>query len=796
MKHTSWISLIFITCLGANAQFITNSGININNSAKLVTNGDWTNDVGTNIINNGSIQTDQAFTNNGSLDASSTGGFVLNYPVNTSFKPGGSSVGYLVKKGAGNVSVTGTISIRDSLIISNGLVQLVNATDTVSIRSTAGLVQIGSSSWIEGLVARAGTGNLLFPFGRDGMYLPITIHKANAKKISASVIPSPAGHTAGPGVDALIAYPYAYKVDKKLATDTAAYVEINYPNTLPTVIDPIVAREVGTQYASMGARFISNSGGRVTVRSYSRRVKGLYTIAQGFPEDLVTDSLALVALYNSTGGATWTAKTNWLTGDVGTWAGVTLNGQSITALNLANNNLTGSVPDPLVDIQAMQTINMSGNKITAIPDFTENTEITTLNVSNNRLTFATLEPNAAVPGFSYQTQADFGTAIDSLVAVNSYYEYKIDAGGNSSVYTWKRNGTLVPGANAKVYPIASIGRTTMGDYISEVTNPLLPGLTLKSTLQRTLAYANMSGKLFYQTNTPATKGKVRLYKVTPAAFEEIADRDIATDGSFSFEKIILDDYILRGFADTITHARALPTYYENTIFWEEADTVKLADNTSSLDILSNVEPGPPTGSGSISGFIEEDDGTGRSKKPKRVSSAGVTARRVEDTGRGKEEILTLVAYVFTNENGEFTLPDLPVGNYRLNIQYPGYPMDETSFITIPIGTALKSQVSVEAHVIEGKINVRKLIITGTLENEPYNVQVFPNPAVEYIKIGFDHESKGRKISMMDASGKVLMAVPAEDKEASVNVQFMPTGIYFLKINDNGKTVKTLKVSIE
>jgi hypothetical protein len=795
MKFYSGLFLILILSVGARAQFIRNTGITINNSAKLVTNGDWVNDAGTVVVHNGSIQTDQSFVNNGTLTATSTGGFILNYATNLAFRPGGSSMGYFIKSGAGRALVTGTLSIKDSLFLNNGIVQLMNATDTVSVRA-GGIVQSAASSWVEGLVARAGTGTLVFPFGRDGMSLPLTLYKVNAKKATASVIPAPP-RSKGPGIVAMIGYPYAYDVKEKVAADTAAYVEINYPNTLPTVANLVVARAYGdTTWASMGARYISNFGGRVTVRSYSRRLNGLFTIAQGFPADLVTDSLALVALYNSTGGPQWTTRTNWLSGDIDTWAGVTVNGQSITALNLSNNKLTGPVPEPLVDIQAMQTINLSNNSITAIPDFTSNPQITTLNVSNNKLDFGSLEPNAGVPGFSYLNQADFGKAIDSLIAVNSYYEFKANAGGTKSVYTWKRNGTLVSGANSSTYAIPAIGRSTMGDYISEVTNPDLPGLTLKSMLQRTLAYANISGKLFYQTDVPATKGDVTLFRITTAAYDTIGIDAIANDGSFNFDKVVLDDYQLLGFADTLVHARALPTYYMNTIFWEEADTIDVSDNLTNLDIVSDVEPGPPSGQGSISGFLEEDDGTGRIQKPKRVSKAGVSARRIENTGRGQAELLTLVAYVFTNENGEFTLPNLPPGNYRLNIQYPGYPMDENSFITITVGTALQSQVSVEAHVIEGKINVRKLIITGISENQEYKVQVYPNPAADFIKIGFENASLGRNVSLMDESGKVISAKAANEKDIAIDVQQLGTGLYFLKIQDKGQIVRTLKVIIE
>jgi hypothetical protein len=349
------------------------------------------------------------------------------------------------------------------------------------------------------------------------------------------------------------------------------------------------------------------------------------------------------------------------------------------------------------------------------------------------------------------------------------------------------------------YVLPAIGRQTMGDYTAEVTNPNLPGLILKSAVQKVLAYANVSGKLLADTNVPAGQGDLILYRVRPGAFEPVRTMGVQSDGSYNFADVILDDYQIRGFADTILYTRALPTYYKNTIFWEEADTLFLEDNIDSLDILSQLEPGPPSGRGSISGYLQEDDGTGRvhdTERNKRVSQAGVTARRVERTGRTKGEILTLVAYVFTNEDGEFTLPNLPEGEYRLNFQYPGYPMDETSFTTITIGKAFESQVLVEASVLDGKISVRKLTITGLYEAENYTAEVFPNPAAEHIRLKFPLEAEGRYITLTDMQGKGLHALSADKQEVWVDLRNFVKGLYILKIIENGINVKTLKISIE
>ncbi len=791
------ILLLFLTISSAvSAQHITNTGIGIVNTGKLITNGDWVNAAGSALKNDGTIITSESWTNNGTL--SGTGAFVLNYSADKNFKPGSPLFGSLTKTGTGAALVSGSIHLTDSLLLNNGLVKL-GATDTLWMKS--GIVQAAPTSYIEGLVAHSGQGDKIFPFGRDGNALTMRLIKFDATKATASVVAAPAGYTAGPGVEALIAFPYVWKVSEKIAADTSAYVEVNYPNTLPTATNPIITREVpGSKYASMGARLIDTSNGRVTVRSYSRGLKGTFTVAKGFPGNFKTDSLALVALYNNTTGTGWTTKTNWLTTTVDKWFGVTVTGQSITSVNLANNKLTGVVPDPLVDILSLQTVNLSSNAITAIPNFSDNKQITTLNVSNNKLEFGSLEPNKGFVNatgitFNYATQGDYGQPTTTLVDVGTNYTAESKMGGTNNAYQWKRNGTVVTGATSKTYAINAINRANMGDYVAEVTNSYFPGLMIKTAANSILATATMSGKLLANTTTAATKGKVTVLKITKAGgYDTIPAKTINTDGAYKFEKMVLDDYKIVGFVDTLTYAKALPTYYTNTIFWEESSTVALNANADNLTITTQYKPGPsPTGIGVISGTITERVGSGRTAVDKRVPNAGCAVRRVERTGRTEGETLTLVGYVFSNANGEFVLPKLEKGEYRLNIQYPGYPMDETSYVTIPIGDGLQSQVKVAANVQDGKIKVQKLIVTGIWEKEEYKAEVFPNPSTEYIQLKFATTSQNRLMKLIDISGREIQTTNAGELEVKTDVRNLEAGIYLLQISDHNQVVKTVRV---
>ena len=75
-----------------------------------------------------------------------------------------------------------------------------------------------------------------------------------------------------------------------------------------------------------------------------------------------SDSLALVALYDSTDGANWT--NTWdLNEPVNSWYGVTVNANRIQQLNLNNNNLNGVLPFKIGNLSALERLNMRGNKL-------------------------------------------------------------------------------------------------------------------------------------------------------------------------------------------------------------------------------------------------------------------------------------------------------------------------------------------------------------------------------------------------------------------------------------------------
>jgi hypothetical protein len=76
------------------------------------------------------------------------------------------------------------------------------------------------------------------------------------------------------------------------------------------------------------------------------------------------DSLALVALYNSTGGPNWTNRTNWLSSQpISTWYGVNLSNGRVIGLRLDNNNLSGNIPIEIGNLNNIILLSLTQNNL-------------------------------------------------------------------------------------------------------------------------------------------------------------------------------------------------------------------------------------------------------------------------------------------------------------------------------------------------------------------------------------------------------------------------------------------------
>ncbi len=154
-----------------------------------------------------------------------------------------------------------------------------------------------------------------------------------------------------------------------------------------------------------------------------------------FAQVTASDSLALVDLYNSTGGASWTHNTNWLSGsEAGTWYGVSISHSHVTTINLTSNNLSGTIPSSIGNFDSLLYLQLDSNKLTGpIPSTIGNlSKLVYLTARDNQLngplptTFAGMDSLQRLA--LYQNQ--ISGSIPSQLASLSNLTY-LDMSGNS-----------------------------------------------------------------------------------------------------------------------------------------------------------------------------------------------------------------------------------------------------------------------------------------------------------------------------------------------------------------------------
>ena len=105
---------------------------------------------------------------------------------------------------------------------------------------------------------------------------------------------------------------------------------------------------------------------------------------------VASDRAALVALYNATGGASWTTSTYWQSDrPLAEWYGVTTNSDGrVAELTLYNNGLKGPIPSELGELTNLEGLGLGINQLTGpIPAALGNlSNLSALFLFNNQLT--------------------------------------------------------------------------------------------------------------------------------------------------------------------------------------------------------------------------------------------------------------------------------------------------------------------------------------------------------------------------------------------------------------------------
>lgn len=529
-------------------------------------------------------------------------------------------------------------------------------------------------------------------------------------------------------------------------------------------------------------------------------------------------------------------STDWLSTPITDWEEVTLENNRAIAIDLANKNLAGTLPLDITDVRSLQTVDLSGNEISGLENIMINPlETGTFNLEDNRLDPGDLVPVVDFPGIQYFNQKPIGS--DFYIQIDRGEDYTVsfsDIDGANNTYNWTFNDVLISGANADTFQIQDINFNNMGVYQLEVRNTALntnneeyvqlsapQEILAQTTLTMTPVFENPGG----QTEALLDgEGQLELYLITePGLPFEGVDTVIVQDRTGTFENVILGDYVVlsrpaaasipKSFEGQDYELEVLPTYYADgqvgDIDWVGAETIELRDPFVDSTQLqqSPIELTPDDGSGQLemlveTNFDEEGEEAARIERRRRARRAACFLSRRTRAGGGRieQDEFTLIAYQETDDNGNVSFGNLPSGEYRINIQYPGVPMEDAEAVNFVIeegeeGAKFSAGVTIE----EGGISLNLEKILGIIRKYFKDLTIYPNPADKHFTLRYDKlYSENVQMRMISLSGSIAKEVMVEkgyDKEIEVDTREVKEGIYVLYFYDTNTRENVLSYKV-
>ncbi|NPD46420.1 MULTISPECIES: T9SS type A sorting domain-containing protein [unclassified Lentimicrobium] len=297
---------------------------------------------------------------------------------------------------------------------------------------------------------------------------------------------------------------------------------------------------------------------------------------------------------------------------------------------------------------------------------------------------------------------------------------------------------------------------------------------------------SISGFIFDADETPIPSGMLVLYQYFGEGSAVGVDTLYLEDGNYEFSQVCPNsNYFIKIIPED--NNSFLPTYYGDTPYWQEAAII----STQQSSLLNmNIM---------VSSFSEMDAGTSQVKGHiYHAESRGEPVKNVDvilefDAADDKGNFLP-VAYNRSNDIGEWSMSNLPIGNFRIKVEIPGLEMDTTYYIQIAEDNTtvedLNFYVDFNTGIFVAHIGVSEL-------NMESSIQIFPNPTLGtnlWIQ-SVNPELKIVELIIYNYAGQTQDLNNGLHTKNAIDISELSKGFYLLRIKTN-KGIMVRKIIIQ
>ena len=100
-------------------------------------------------------------------------------------------------------------------------------------------------------------------------------------------------------------------------------------------------------------------------------------------------------------------------------------------------------------------------------------------------------------------------------------------------------------------------------------------------------------------------------------------------------------------------------------------------------------------------------------------------------------------------------------------------------------------------IMEGVQQAYEIITLSTTEtagSDNKDILLYPNPFKDFLFVDFTaNDYRNSEFQLFDSSGKLLRQDKIKESKSEFNFSELPSAMYIIRINQNGKNIKTFKI---
>jgi hypothetical protein len=258
-------------------------------------------------------------------------------------------------------------------------------------------------------------------------------------------------------------------------------------------------------------------------------------------------------------------------------------------------------------------------------------------------------------------------------------------------------------------------------------------------------------------------------------------------GSYQFNYVPTDSFLIRVEADTTLFPGALTSYYKEPQWcyrWDLAGVFHAhCDSGTVVKDIKLVVPAPLTGGSTVKGYIFENAGSFDRKEPgDPIPGIDIT---VDQSPGG------IVGGTSSGTNGSYTLTGINSNaTYVITIDFPGLPHDSVWTVNVNATDSILDSLnfyidSTGIYILEDSFGVG----VNVVRTDNLDVDLYPNPSNGVFTVNISAlKPEDVELQLTTQSGRIVLTSKQRVFEGDNKILFddasdLPAGIYFLKIRE-------------